>query len=415
MMKNNIKRKSYLEKLKKHKNLDDIKILTGIRRCGKTSLLHSWADELKENGINKDNIIFISFESPEYSQIGNNLQLENIIYQKTKRLKGKIYLIFDEIQQVADWEKSIKEFKDNLNCDIYISGSNSKILSEKLKTNKLERYIHIKIYPFSFKEILQYKKEIENIEPTEEFIHSLFDDYYINYGGIPAILPFKNKESRLTILNDIFDSILLNDIISRYNMKNMNLLKIYAKCLMNSIGQTFSYEAIKNYLKSNDVKTTQNTLLKYNNYLQETFFISKCPRYDFKCRKMMKIKEKNYLMDHGFHNALIEKNSKTFARTLENIVYIELLRRGYKVSVGRLCGKTEMEVDFVCEKSKKFTYIQVSDSISSEESKKIEFKPFFKIPDKYDTYIITTDFRDFSYKGVKHLNIIDFLLGDEIA
>ena len=420
MIKNNIKRDIYLKKIEDVMDSDFVKVLTGIRRSGKTSLLHSWAEELENKGIKKQNLIFISFESPQYNLIDNNLDLDKIIYEKTKNIKGRVYLFFDEIQQVNNWEKSINGYRVTLDCDIYISGSNSKLLSGELSTVLAGRYINITIYPFSFKEVLQYKNEIEGIKLSKERINTLFEDYYINYGGMPSILSLKNDESKKAALFDIYNSILLNDIIYRFNIKNIDLLKRYVMFMVNSIGQTYSSKKIKNYLKSNDIYTTLNTLLKYNKYLQQTFFISKCRRYDLKGKKLMKIKEKYYLMDHGFHNTIIEKNSLWITRVIENIVYIELLRRGYNVTVGRLGEenngdkKNEIEVDFVCEKYGKYTYIQVSYSISSEETNKRELKPFFKINDKYDSYLITTDTRDLSYKGIKHLNIIDFLLGDEI-
>ena len=420
MLQNTIKRNNYLEKLEDYKDSDFVKVFTGIRRSGKTSLLHSWADELEKKGINKENIIFISFESPKYNSIDNNNDLDKIIYEKTKNIEGKIYLFFDEIQEVKEWEKSINGYRVTLDCDIYISGSNSKLLSGELATHLAGRYVNIRVYPFSFKELLQYKEEIENIELTKENITVLFNEYYINYGGMPSILSLKNDESKKTALTDIYDSILLNDIIARFNIKNIDLLKRYIKFMVNSIGQTYSSEKIKNYLKSNDIYTTLNTLLKYNDYLQQTFFISKCRRYDLKGKKMMKIKEKYYLMDHGFHHTIVEKNSLWLPRIIENIVYIELLRRGYEVTVGRLGeernddNNKEIEMDFVCEKSGKYIYIQVSYTIAQEKTMKREIKPFFKIPDRYDAYIITTDPHDLSYKGVKHLNIIDFLLGDEI-
>lgn len=420
MIKNNIKRETYLKKIEGVMDSDFVKIFTGIRRSGKTSLLHSWAEELENKGINKENIIFISFESPEYNLIDNNIDLDKIIYEKTENIKGRVYLFFDEIQQVNKWEKSINGYRVTLDCDIYISGSNSKLLSGELATVLAGRYINIPVYPFSFKEVVQYKNEIEGMELTKETINALFEDYYLNYGGMPSILSLKNDESRKAALIDIYNSILLNDIIYRFKIKNIDLLKRYAMFMMNSIGQTYSSKKIKNYLKSNDVYTTPNTLLKYNEYLQQTFFISKCRRYDFKGKKLMKIKEKYYLMDHGFHHAIVEKNRLWAPRVIENIIYIELLRRGYNVTVGRLGEensdneKKEIEIDYVCEKYGEYIYIQASYSISSEETAKREFKPLFKIPDKYDTYIITTDTHDLSYKGVKHLNIIDFLLGDEI-
>ena len=283
MIKNNIKRETYLKKIEGVMDSDFVKIFTGIRRSGKTNLLHSWAEELENKGINKENIIFISFESPKYNLIDNNIDLDKIIYEKTENIKGRVYLFFDEIQQVNNWEKSINGYRVTLDCDIYISGSNSKLLSGELATVLAGRYINIPVYPFSFKEVVQYKNEIEGIELTKETINSLFEDYYLNYGGMPSILSLKNNESRKTALIDIYNSILLNDIIYRFKIKNIDLLKRYVMFMMNSIGQTYSSKKIKNYLKSNDIYTTPNTLLKYNEYLQQTFFISKCRRYDLYC------------------------------------------------------------------------------------------------------------------------------------
>ena len=418
MIKNEIMRESYLDKLEEFKDTDFVKVFLGIRRSGKTSLLHSWINELKKKGISSKNIIFISLESSKYNSIDNHDDLDKVVFEKTKNVDGKLYLFFDEIQHVNQWEKSINGYRVDFDCDIYISGSNSSLLSGELATHLGGRYILINVYPFSFKEVLKYKHEIDGVELSKENIQSLFEQYYINYGGMPSILPLKSDESIKSALIDIYNSILLKDILLRYKIGNMDLFKRYCSYMMNSIGQTYSSKKIKNYLKSNDVYTTQNTLLKYNAYLQDSYFISKCSRYDFKGKKMLKIYEKYYLMDHGFHHALIENNAAWITRTIENIVYIELLRRGYTVNVGRLDEKDDnnqaKEIDFVCEKSGQYVYIQVVYTLDSEETIEREFSPFFRIPDKYDTYVITADRFDFSQKGVRHLNIIDFLLGDEI-
>lgn len=418
MINNEIKRDNYLEKLEEFKDTDFVKVFLGMRRSGKTSLLHSWVDELKKKGINSENIIFISFESSKYNSIDNAKDLDNLIFEKTKNIDGKLYLFFDEIQQVYQWEKSINGYRVDLDCDIYISGSNSKLLSGELATHLGGRYIIINVYPFSFKEVLKYKHEIEGFNLNKESIQHFFEDYYIKYGGMPSILPLKNDSSFKSALTDIYNSILLKDIISRYKINNIDLLKRYCKYMVDSVGQTYSSTKIKNYLKSNDIYTTQNTLLKYNDYLQNSFFILKCPRYNLKGKKTLKIYEKYYLMDHGFHHPLVENNKVWITRIIENIVYVELLRRGYTVNVGKLSEKDEennsKEIDFVCEKEGKYVYIQVAYLLLSDETIDREFSPFFRIPDKYDTYVITADKFDFSQKGVKHLNIIDFLLGDEI-
>lgn len=411
MYKNLIKRESYIKGLDEYIDSDFIKFFVGIRRCGKTSLLYSLVDELKNKGIKEENIIFISFESPEYNLIENFQELDEIVYNKVNDIDGKIYLFFDEIQEVKEWEKSINGYRVSFDCDIYISGSNSKLLSNELSTLLAGRYIKINVYPFSFKEFLQYMDEIENIDLNNDKIELLFKDHYLNYGGMPGILSLKANEFKISALRDIYNSIIFNDIISRFKIRNIDLLKRFIRFMISSTGQTFSSKKIKNYLRNNKIYTTQDTLLKYNEYLQETFFLSKCRRQDLIGKKEMKIYEKYYLMDHGFHNALIGSNEKIIGRILENIVYIELLRRSYEVNVGKIYDK---EIDFVCKKNGKYIYIQVSYLLANEKTIKREFRPLMNIPDKYDTYVISMDQFDLSRDGIKHRNLIDFLLSNEI-
>ena len=263
--------------------------------------------------------MFLSLESSKYNHIKNYKELDEIVFNETKGIKGKIYLFFDEIQHVNQWEKSINSYRVDLDSDIYISGSNSDLLSGELATHIAGRYVEIKVYPFSFKEVLKYKHEIEGMELTKNSINSLFEDYYLIYGGMPSILSLKNDEPIKSALNDIYNSILFKDIISRFNISNIDLFSRYCEYMINSVGQTFSSKTIKNYLKKQNINTTQNTLLTFNDYLKKTFFISKCPRYDFKGKKMMKIYEKYYLMDHGFHNALIENSKLGITIILETL------------------------------------------------------------------------------------------------
>ncbi|WP_407374619.1 ATP-binding protein [Methanobrevibacter sp.] len=413
-----IKRKSYIEQFDEFVDTDFVKVFLGLRRSGKTSLLYNLVDELRSRGVNNENIIFISFESPEFKYVNDSDKLDKIISEKVKNTEGRVYLFFDEIQEVSDWERSINGYRVSMDCDIYITGSNSKLLSGELATYLAGRYITINVYPFSFKEFLEYQNQIEGKKLTKSTINNLYEDYF-EYGGMPGILSLSSSRMKIQGLKDIYDSILLNDVISRFQIKKIGLLQRFVEYMVGNIGETFSSNSIKNYLKGNNINTTQDTLLKYNNCLQQTFFFSKCRRFDFKGKKLLTIYEKYYLMDHGFHSVLVEKSAKKIPRVLENIVYVELLRRGYNVTVGKLDEKNDQdgkpkEIDFVCEKSGKYVYIQVAYLLSSEETINREFSPFFKIPDKYDTYVITTDRYDFSQKGVKHLNIIDFLLGDEI-
>ena len=406
-----MKREDYINQLKDYVNTDFVKAYIGIRRSGKTSLMYNFIDELKSMGVEDENIIFISLESREYAHIDSTQQLDDIIYDKVKNIEGKVYLFFDEIQQVNGWEKSINSYRVSIDSDIYITGSNSKLLSGELATLLTGRYLTINVYPFSFKEFLQYKNEIEDVELTDDSIRKLYDEYF-NFGGMPGIMTLGSNEFKKNALKDIYNSILFEDVVSRFKINNIDLLQRFARYMTSSTGEIFSSKSIKNYLKSNNIYTSQDTLLKYNEYMKQSFFISKCKCFELKGRREMKILGKYYLMDHGFHHALIEDNILKVTKILENIVYVELLRRGYKINVGRNADNSE--VDFVCEKSGKYKYIQVSYRLTSEKTLNREITPLLKIPDKYESILITAENHDFSKDGVKHLNIIDFLCGDDL-
>ena len=411
MMNKLIKRGTYVDKLKDYVNSDFVKVYIGIRRSGKTSLMYNIIDEIKLIVVKDENIIFISFESREYAHIDSCEQLDEVVYSKTENLEGKVYLFFDEIQQVKGWEKSINSYRVSIDSDIYITGSNSKLLSGELATLLTGRYLTINVYPFSFKEFLQYKNEIEGIELTKDTITELYDDYF-NFGGMPGILSLGSDEFKKLALKDIYNSILFEDVVSRFKINNIDLLQRFVRYMISSTGEIFSSKSIQNYLKSNNIYTSQDTLLKYNQYLNQSFFISKCKCFQLKGRKEMKILGKYYLTDHGFHHALIEDNMLKVTKILENIVYVELLRRGYKINIGRNPDNTE--VDFVCEKSGKYKYIQVSYRLTSEKTLNREITPLLRIPDKFESILITTENHDFSKEGVKHMNIIDFLCGDDV-
>ena len=408
MANNLIRRGAYVDQLKDYIDSDFVKVYIGIRRSGKTSLMYNIIDEIKSMGVKDENIIFISFESREYNQIDTCEKLDEIVYSKTEGLEGKIYLFFDEIQEVKGWEKSINSYRVSIDSDIYITGSNSKLLSGELATLMTGRYLTINVYPFSFKEFLQYKNEIEGIEINEYSVNKLYDDYF-NFGGMPGIFSLGSDEFKKIALKDIYNSILFEDVVSRFKINNIDLLRGFSRYMISSTGEIFSS---KNYLKSNNIHTSQDTLLKYNEYLNQSFFISKCKCFELKGRKEMKILGKYYLTDHGFHHALIEDNILKVTKIMENIVYVELLRRGYKVNVGRNSDNTE--VDFVCEKSGKYKYIQVSYRLTSKKTLNREIAPLLKIHDKYESILITTENHDFSKEGVRHLNIIDFLCSEDI-
>ncbi|WP_323735786.1 ATP-binding protein [Methanosphaera sp. ISO3-F5] len=405
-----IKRESYLKQIDALMNTDFIKIIIGIRRCGKTFLLKSIIEELKNKGVNEENIIYISFESNKYKNIFTQEELDELILNLTNNISGKIYILFDEIQQVNGWEKSVNGYRVDLDCDIYITGSNSKLLSNELATLLSGRYIKINLYPFSYKEVLKYKQEYYNIELNYENKRKIFHEYLL-FGGMPGILGIPDDDTKINALQDIYDSIIVHDILSRYTINDVDLFKRFSHYLMNSTGQTFSKTSITNYLKNENRKTTRNTISNFTIYLQESLFCKKVRRQDILGKKILKTGEKYYLADQGFHHALVDDNTNWIPRVLENIVYNELIRRGYSVKIGKIKNK---EIDFVCQKYDKKIYVQVSYYLSTEKTVEREFSPLLDVPDKYDAYVISMDEFDMSYNGIKHKNIIEFLLDDEI-
>ncbi len=405
-----IKRELYLKRIRPLIDTDFIKVIIGMRRCGKTVFLKSIIDELIEKGVKPENIIYISFESVKYKNIFTEKELDELILKLTKDIKGKIYLLFDEIQQVNNWEKCINGYRVDLESDIYITGSNSKLLSNELATVLSGRYIKINLYPFSFKEIIEYKIENENLILNTENKKKIFQEYLL-YGGMPGLLSIKEIDNKLNALQDIYDSIIIHDVLSRYNIKNIDLFKRFSYYLMNSTGQTFSKTSITKYLKNENKKTNRNTISNYTNYMTEALFCKQVRREDILGKKILKTEEKYYLTDHGFHHSLIDDNNNWIPRILENIVFNELIRRNYSVKIGKI---KKHEIDFVCKKHDKKVYIQVCYLLATPETIDREFSPLFEVPDKFDTYVLSMDEINLSKNGIKHKNIIDFLLDDEI-
>ncbi|MBE6494484.1 MAG: ATP-binding protein [Methanosphaera stadtmanae] len=403
-----IRRDSYFNIINEFIDTNFIKIFTGIRRSGKTTLLHSIVDELKSKGIPSDNIFYISFESMEYQNIEDSIQLNNLIIKLIEEVDGKYYFFFDEIQLVKNWEKSINGFHTDLNCDIYITSSNAMLLSGEYATLLSGRYKQINVYPFSFKEVLKYKREIDSIEITDDIQKKIFDEY-LEFGGMPGILELRSAKAKKDALNDIYASIVYNDIFGRYIIKKTDLFKRFSNYIMNTMGETFSSKSITNYLKNEVEETTRNTILNFTNYLENAYFIHKVRREDLIGKKLLKTRQKYYLTDHGFHNAVIQSNWIKQSPVLENIVYMELLRRGYEVKIGKIYDK---EIDFLCEKDGDKCYIQVCYLLSNPETIEREFNPLLKVKDQYDKYVFSMDEHDNSHEGIKHVNIIDFLTND---
>lgn len=395
-----IKRKFYLEKIVKLIDTEDIKVITGVRRCGKTVLLKQIIDELENRGIASENIIYMSFESSKYKNIRNDDDLDEFIFSKTNNLNGKSYLLFDEIQKVKNWEVSLNSYRVDLECDIYITGSNSQLLSGELATLISGRYISINMLPFSFKELIQYYDEMhENIDEIKLF------EQYLSYGGFPGLLNYENEEKE-KYLYDLYSTIVLNDILYKNKVKDLDLLERLMEFMISNIGQLFSANSISKYIKNENRKTTPHTIINYMDYARNAFIFYQIKRENIKQKRKLLISDKYYLVDSGFYFIFNGSTQRNWGQLLENIVFLELIRQGYSITIGKI---QDLEVDFVCRKANQIKYIQVSQSILDENTRKREFKSLEKISDSYPKYVISMDSFDFSANGIIHLNIIDFL------
>ena len=401
-----IKRKLYLDQIGRLIDKEPIKIITGVRRSGKTYLLKSISSELKDKGVADENILLISFESMKYNKIENFKQLDECIVNLTQNINGKIYFLFDEIQNVKNWEKSINSYRVDFDCDIYITGSNSELLSGEFATLISGRYFQINIYPFSFSEFIQYKKEIENIDVSN--LNELFGEY-VKFGGMPPIQQI-DKQDKYSYLDDIYGTLQLKDIITRHNIRNSDMLSRILDYVIMNLGKNFSATNIAKYMKHDGRKISKDTILDYLLYSKNACFIHQVQREDIKGKKVLLHNEKYYLVDHGFYQAKYG-GIENIGSILENIVYIELLRRGYDIKIGFF---NEKEIDFVCTKGNEKIYVQVTYKLSGDETIEREFSGLLKINDNFDKYVLSMDTLDFSTNGLKHRNIIDFLISDYI-
>lgn len=397
-----IQRQDYIEKIKPFINNHIIKVLIGTRRSGKSTILKQIIDSLLNDGIPQENIVWINFELSDYFEITDIKKLEDYISCQIENVEGRIYLFFDEIQVIPQWEKLINSYFAKEIFDIYITGSNSKLLSGEFATYLSGRYVELNIYSFSFQEYIEY--------------HEISDDYkshfynYLEDGGMPSTYNYKGDDKNLVIM-DLYNSIVLKDIIQRNNVKNVDLLDRIIRFVMYNIGQVFSANKIYKRLKQDMVNLSVNTIYKYLKFFENACLIYQVKREDLQGKKILQYDEKYYLSDLGFRQAIIGNNQRDITRVIENIVYIELLRRGYEITIGKV---DNLEVDFVCKKQNKPIYIQVSYLLASEETIEREFKPLKNISDNYPKYVITMDNLDMSHEGIRHLNLLDFLLGDEI-
>lgn len=402
-----IERKTYIEQIKPFINTDLIKVLTGIRRSGKSILLKLLVEEIKKMGINSEQIISLNFEDIKNKRLCTAESLNDFILSEAKKGE-KNYLFLDEIQEVENWEKVINSLRiqEEYNFDIFITGSNAKLLSGELATYLAGRYVEFKIFPFSFSEFyvaLEEQQENNKITKDEAF------KQYIKFGGMPFLYNLKfNYPASMQYLADIYSSIILKDITQRNKIRDIDLLERIIKYILANIGNTFSANSLVKFFKSENRKVAIDTILNYIKFCEEAMLIYRVERYDLLGKKILTINEKYYIADHGIREAILESNERDINQVFENIIHLELLRRGYKVKIGKI---NELEIDFICEKnSNEKIYIQVAYLLASEETLKREFTPLEKIGDNFPKYIISYDQFDFSKNGINHINIVDFLL-----
>ena len=391
-------REKYINKIKALISKPAIKILTGMRRVGKSSLLHIIKDEILKD-VADENKIYINFEATNLLSINNVNSLLEYLKPLLEDVKGKVYFFFDEIQVIDGWEEVISDLKYNRDYDIFLTSSNKKLIS-----SLSEKYVEFEIQPFTFSE---FKKAFENMELSKENLFYKF----IQLGGLPFLKYFDLDETpSFEYLNDIYNTVLVKDVLQYNNIRDVDLFNHIFSYVLTNIGQSFSASSIKIYLKNKNKNISVDTILNYLEYCNVAFLIKKVPRHDVTSKKTLKVDEKYYLTDHGFRQATGFPITQDIERILENIVYIELLSRGYEVKVGKVKDK---EINFIAKKEKSLSYYQISYKIRDEKIRERIFEVYNSIEDNFPKYVLSMDHSNFSQDGVIHKNIIDFLLEDE--
>lgn len=403
-----INREKYLEKIRPFIDKEEVKVLTGMRRCGKSVMMSFIMDEIRKKGTSDDQIITYNFEQKKNAHLTTDDNLHHEVNEIANRVNKKLYLFFDEIQEVVKWEKIINSFRVDFDCDIYITGSNANLLSGELATYLSGRYVEIKIYPFSYTEFKEWYSQLGISDDTNIF------NEYLRWGGLPGLINYHGKgedEAAKAYLSDIFSTIVLKDIISRNSIREVDLLDRLIGFVINEVGHTFSARSISKYMKNENRKVSVDTILNYLSMAEKAFLINKVSREDLVGKKILESQEKYYVMDHGLREAIYGNTNDNIDQVLENIVYIELLRRGYKVTVGKVDSK---EIDFVAKKGNEKIYIQVSYLLTTEDVREREFGIYSNVKDNYPKYVVSMDQVDFSRDGIKHYNIIKFLESQDI-
>lgn len=400
-------REKYLTKIRPFYDHDLIKVITGIRRCGKSIILNQIKEELIKKGVNPSNIIYLNFEFEDYTDLCEHKVLNDYIEEKLDK-DNKTYLLFDEIQKVNKWELTINSLKSKYgsNVSIFITGSNSDLLSGELESLLAGRYVSFNVFPFSFKEVL----EIKGLSDKNKYeLQEVLNDYML-WGGLPQRFMMMDEYQIKTYLNDVYNSIVIKDIVNRFNIKDIDLFNRIVSYIMTTPSLTFSAESLSNYLLSDNIVVSKNTIYNYLEYMCKAFLITKADRYDIRGKRILTGKYKYYLTDLGLGQIVNKEKRKQMGAYLENIVYNELLSRGYNVTVGTL---ENSEIDFIATKYEEKLYFQVAYVLSDDKIINREFGSFKNVQDNYPKYVISTDTFDMSQDGIIHKNIIDWLLEDK--
>ena len=401
-----IERPLYVDKIMAYVDTPFVKILTGVRRCGKSTILKMIMERLKtERNIPEDRIISCRFDSMEYEDMTAK-QIYTLLKDQLSST-GRTYLFLDEVQEIKGWEKVVNSLASDFDVDLYITGSNSRMMSSEIATYLTGRYISFRIFTLSFGEYLMFKSKFANVgEPKAELAN------YVRLGGFPAThLQAYSQDDIYTIVRDIYNSTIFSDIVKRNQVRKIDQLERVVKYTFNNVGNTFSAKSIADYLKAERRSLDNETVYSYLEKLEKAYLLHRCSRYDLQGKEILKTQEKFYLADVALRYSVLGYNADSVASSLENIVYLELCRRGYTVNVGKT---GDSEIDFVAVRQNEKIYVQVTQEINSEKTEKREYSRLLEIPDNYPKFVLTTDeFAGGNYEGIKTMHIADFLLSAE--
>ena len=403
-----IERPSYLQQLLPYVDAPLVKILTGVRRCGKSSILELLAEELGRRGIAEERIILFRFDSMQHDSMKDYKALYQAIAAKLTT-QGRLYVFLDEVQEVAEWERAVNSLMVDFDVDVYVTGSNSRMLSSEISTYLTVRYVSIHVLPLSFAEYLRFKREYASVgNPSDELMP------YLQSGGFPAVhLRAYGREEIYTIVRDIYNSAIFRDIVQRNKIRRVELLERIVKFASDNVGKTFSAKAVSDYLKSQQRKVDVETVYNYLALLEKAYILYRCPRFDLQGKEILKTQEKFYLVDPALKYAVLGYQPTSVAAMLENLVYLELRRRGYDVYIGKMADR---EIDFVAARQNDRIYVQVSREITTETTAQREYAGLLSIRDNYPKYVLRMDaFAEGNYEGVKTMHIADFLLKESFV